>query len=113
MSDDDKNNSDDDDDLLPDEYLGDDYLDGVFAEDDDDSNEYLVEAMMNDLGPVSLCYFHLYFSTVAQRPLFAEEERRSELQHELRVFANGSAVPSMVSASGSITRMFSAGCIPS
>ncbi len=89
MIDDEQQKDDDqDDDLRGDDFLGDedlrdDFPDGSFDDGDDDSNEYLVEAMMNDLGPVSLCYFHFFFSTSGQRPLFEDEELRSNVQHEL------------------------------
>jgi putative transposase len=90
-SDDEDYDEDEDEDLgyegyLEDEAFDDDLdsndFDGVL-EDDAGANDHLVEAMMNDLGVVSLCYFHLYFSTAGQRPLFADELLHSEVQHQL------------------------------
>jgi putative transposase len=91
MIDDEKNNDDeqDDEDLVAndlgdadDEELDDDYL-GTYAGDDDPETDALVDDMMNDRGSVSLCFFHIYFSTAAQRPLFDDAELQSEVQHEL------------------------------
>lgn len=75
MIDDEKNKADDDD-------FDDDYLGGTYAGDDPETDA-LIEDVMNDLGSVSLCYYHIYFSTAAQRPLFADAELQGEVQHEL------------------------------
>ena len=83
----DRDDDDLDDELEADEIADDDltdegYLDDMFA-DRDSANDDLVDDFMNDRATISLCYFHLYFSTAGQEPLLEDDSLRAELHEEL------------------------------
>jgi putative transposase len=75
------------------------YLDDMFAERHAE-HDAMVDDLLNDRGVISLCFFHLYFSTTGQQPLFDDEAIRGEVQHELERVCKRTCCPAFEIAVG-------------